>query len=117
MIITCLTTDFQFLSSTKEIFLKELEIKNNGYFESVRDFLESKASGNVNPDKYEAITIKAEFENDNIFSNLLLPNCPHCEKCSVIKKCISKRNIDFHIEYMKKFNKNSLKQSIWEKLN
>lgn len=96
-----------------EIFLKELEIKDNGYFESVREFLTSKISGTINPDKYEAI--KAEFESDNIFSNLALPNCPHCEKCPVIEKCISKRNIDFAIEYMKKCNVNSLKNNQYGK--
>lgn len=97
-----------------EIFLDELDIKDNEYFESVRNFLISKISGTVNIDKYEAI--QTEFECDNIFSNLELPNCPHCDNCPVVKECLSKRNIDFHIEYMRKCNINPSQKSIWEEI-
>lgn len=95
-----------------EIFMEELEIKDNEYFESVRDFLISKITGTVCSDKY--VSIQADFERDNIFSNLSLPKCPHCDRCPVIAECLSKRNVDFYIDYLRKCNVIPSEKSIWE---
>lgn len=95
-----------------QFFLEELGVKENEYFENIKKFLKDKIDKTVNNEKQLYKKIQDEFDKDNIFSNLLLPNCPNCRDCLVKSQCLSKRNTDFQKFFINKCNSNFSKEAL-----